>query len=219
MQEAACAIPCTLSDDCDTRAVAPDYGVGQLSAAIRCPATEGPRASMSPRCDALRLAHCPSRQIRTIQGFLSTRGSGPVMIAGLQRERSSLKWRLWTHECNVTKRKEAAATPRSCRIGALAVWIEDWAMRDLSADLSFAVQVCLEEAVANIISATKGDRWEIVVEGERTDQALVAWIEDNGSAFDPTEVLRPAVPASLAEAKIGNLGIHLMRSFASGMHY
>src|SRR5262249_52647310 len=118
-QEAACAIPCTLSDDCDTGAVAPDYGVGQLSAAIHCPATERPRTSMSPRRDALRLAHCPSRQIRTIQGFLSTRGSGPVMIAVLQRVRSSLTWRLWTRDCNVDKRNAAAATPRPCRVGTV----------------------------------------------------------------------------------------------------
>jgi serine/threonine-protein kinase RsbW len=103
----------------------------------------------------------------------------------------------------------------------LAVWIDGWAMRDLSASLSFAVQVCLEEAVANIImySTTKDDRLEIVVEVEREDQSVVARIEDNGSAFDPTQVPRPPVPASLAEANIGNVGIHLMRSFASGMHY
>jgi serine/threonine-protein kinase RsbW len=103
----------------------------------------------------------------------------------------------------------------------LAVWIEGWAMRDLSASLSFAVQVCLEETVANIImyNTTKDDRLEIVVEVEREDQTLVARIEDNGSAFDPTQFQRPPVPASLAEAKVGNLGIHLIRSFASGMHY
>jgi serine/threonine-protein kinase RsbW len=103
----------------------------------------------------------------------------------------------------------------------LAVWIEGWAMRDLSADLSFAVQVCLEEAVANIImySATQDDRLEIVVEVERTDQGLVAWIEDNGRVFDPTQVPRAPVPASLAQAKVGDLGVHLMRSFANGMHY
>src|SRR5262245_4168539 len=112
-QEVACAIPWTLSDDTG----APDYGVGQLSAAIHCPATG--RAPTSPRCDALRLAHCPWRQIRTIQGFLSTRSSGPVMIAVLQSERSSLKWRLWTPECNVTKCTEAAATPRSCRVATV----------------------------------------------------------------------------------------------------
>jgi serine/threonine-protein kinase RsbW len=103
----------------------------------------------------------------------------------------------------------------------LAVWIEGWAMRDLSAGLSFAVQVCLEEAVANIImySATTDDRLEIVIEVERRDESLVAQIEDNGSAFDPTQFQRPPVPASLAEANIGNVGIHLMRSFASGMQY
>jgi anti-sigma regulatory factor (Ser/Thr protein kinase) len=94
-------------------------------------------------------------------------------------------------------------------------------MRDLSPELSFAIQVCLEEAVANIImySTTTDDRLEIVVEVERRDRTLVARIEDNGSAFDPTQVPRPPVPASLAEAKVGNLGIHLMRSFASGLHY
>ena len=103
----------------------------------------------------------------------------------------------------------------------LAAWIEGWAMRDLSASLSFAVQVCLEEAVANIImySTTTDGRLEIVVEVEREDQTLVTRIEDNGSAFDPTQVPRPPVPASLAEAEVGNLGIHLMRSFASGIHY
>jgi serine/threonine-protein kinase RsbW len=103
----------------------------------------------------------------------------------------------------------------------LAVWIEGWAIRDLSASMSFAVQVCLEEAVANIImySTTTDNRLKIVVEVERRDQTLVARIEDNGSAFDPTQVPRPPVPASLTEAKVGNLGIHLMRSFASGMDY
>jgi len=103
----------------------------------------------------------------------------------------------------------------------LAVWIAGWGRRDLSASLSFAVQVCLEEAVANIImySTSTDDQLEIVVEVEREDQTLIARIEDNGGAFDPTQVPRPPVPASLAEAKVGNLGIHLMRSFASGMHY
>jgi serine/threonine-protein kinase RsbW len=103
----------------------------------------------------------------------------------------------------------------------LAVWIEGWAVRELSANLLFAVQLCLEEAVANIImySTPTDDRLEIVVEVERRDQTLVARVEDNGSAFDPTQVPRPPAPASLAEAKVGNLGIHLMRSFAGGMHY
>src|SRR5262245_42186177 len=174
---------------------------------------------MSPRrCDALRLALCPSRQIRTIQGFLSTRGSRPVMIAVLQRERSCGSGRVTAMSTNA---RRLLLHGDLAELERLAVWIEGWAMRDLSADLSFAVQVCLEEAVANIImySAAQDDRLEIVIEVERGDQTLVARIEDNGSAFDPTQVPRPPVPASLAEAMVGNLGIHLMRSFANGMHY
>ena len=102
----------------------------------------------------------------------------------------------------------------------LAGWIEGWAQQDLSPDLSFAVQLCLEEAVANIIMhSVANGRLEIAVEVERKDQTLVARIEDNGSAFDPTQVPPPPVPASLDEAKVGDIGIHLMRSFASGIHY
>src|SRR5262245_56277883 len=103
----------------------------------------------------------------------------------------------------------------------LAVWIEGWAMRNLSASLSFAVQVCLEEAVANIImySTTKDDRLEIIVEVERRDQTLIARVEDNGSAFDPTQIPSQPFPISLIAAKAGGFGIRLMRSFASGMHY
>jgi anti-sigma regulatory factor (Ser/Thr protein kinase) len=91
----------------------------------------------------------------------------------------------------------------------------------MSSDVSFAVQLCLEEAVANIImyGATRDDRLEIAVELERNGGTLVARIEDNGRQFDPTRAPPPAVAASLEQAKVGDLGIHLMRSFASGMDY
>ena len=48
---------------------------------------------------------------------------------------------------------------------------------------------------------------------------LVARVVDNGREFDPTRVPAPSTPISLADAKVGDLGIHLMRSFASAMHY
>jgi anti-sigma regulatory factor (Ser/Thr protein kinase) len=103
----------------------------------------------------------------------------------------------------------------------LAGWIEGFAGRGMSPDVSFAVQLCLEEAVANIImyGAAKDDRLEIAVELERNGGTLVARIEDNGRQFDPTRAPSPSVATSLEEAKIGDLGIHLMRSFASGMDY
>jgi anti-sigma regulatory factor (Ser/Thr protein kinase) len=103
----------------------------------------------------------------------------------------------------------------------LAGWIEGFARQGMSSDVSFAVQLCLEEAVANIImyGAARDDRLEIAVELERNGETLVARIEDNGRQFDPTRAPPPAVAASLEQAKVGDLGIHLIRSFASGMDY
>ena len=48
---------------------------------------------------------------------------------------------------------------------------------------------------------------------------LVARIEDNGQPFDPTQVAPHPLPSTLKDAKIGDLGIHLVRSFASRMDY
>jgi serine/threonine-protein kinase RsbW len=106
-------------------------------------------------------------------------------------------------------------------LARLAGWIEGWAPQSVSPDVSFAVQLCLEEAVANVImyGAAKDAALEIAVEVAHSGDALVAMIEDNGRQFDPTKVPPPAPAPSLAEANIGDVGIHLMRSFASGMHY
>ena len=103
----------------------------------------------------------------------------------------------------------------------LAGWIEGWAQRGVSADVSFAVQLCLEEAVANVImyAGAKDSRLEIAVEVERSGATLVARIEDNGRHFDPTQVPPRSVASSLDEASVGDVGIHLIRSFASGMNY
>jgi len=106
-------------------------------------------------------------------------------------------------------------------LGRLAGWIEAGAQQKLSADTSFAVQLCLEEAVANIImhGGAKDDRMEIAIELERDGAMLVARIEDTGCEFDPTQFPPLSMAKSLDEAKVGDCGIHLMRSFASSMHY
>jgi serine/threonine-protein kinase RsbW len=103
----------------------------------------------------------------------------------------------------------------------LARWIDDWTGDGMSSEAAFAVQVCLEEVLANIImhSSTGDERLEIAVELERVGGVVVARIEDNGRTFDPTQVPPPATPTSLAEAKVGNFGVHLVRSFASRMVY
>jgi serine/threonine-protein kinase RsbW len=103
----------------------------------------------------------------------------------------------------------------------LAGWIEGWACQEVSPDVSFAIQFCLEEAVANVImyGGSKDDCLEIAIELRRENGTLVARVEDNGRQFDPTQAPPPPEPSSLADAKVGNLGIHLVRSFANDMGY
>jgi Histidine kinase-like ATPase domain len=70
------------------------------------------------------------------------------------------------------------------------------------------------------LGAMPGGRFEArPIELERKGATLVARIEDTGSKFDPTQFPALSMAKSLEDAKVGDYGIHLMRSFASGMHY
>jgi serine/threonine-protein kinase RsbW len=60
---------------------------------------------------------------------------------------------------------------------------------------------------------------KIAIELERNGETLVARIEDTACEFDPTRFPLLSAAKSLEEAKVGDYGIHLMRCFASGMHY
>jgi anti-sigma regulatory factor (Ser/Thr protein kinase) len=104
----------------------------------------------------------------------------------------------------------------------LANWAEEFGRSTkLHADLLFAIQLCIEEAVANIImySGAAEQRQEVAVELVQTGTDVLAIIEDGGRSFDPTAMPPRRKPASLEEAPVGDLGIHLMRSFATDMHY
>lgn len=92
----------------------------------------------------------------------------------------------------------------------------------LDADRAFALQLCLEEAAVNVIVYGKPEGAtpkRITVTLMRGAPCVTVSIEDNCMPFDPTCVPAPPVPASLESAPIGGQGIHLIRSFASEMHY
>jgi serine/threonine-protein kinase RsbW len=103
----------------------------------------------------------------------------------------------------------------------LAEWIEGWMPESVPSDLSFAIQLCLEEAVAHtIINSDVGDdQLKIAIELGRNGERLIAIIDDSGRPFDPTQIRTSALATSLDQAEVGDLGIHLLRSFANGMNY
>ena len=75
------------------------------------------------------------------------------------------------------------------------------------------IELAVDEACSNIIDhAYSGQRGEIAIEisGER-NHSLIIVIIDQGKPFDPGSVQEYAPSASLDEAKVGGLGLHLMR--------
>lgn len=88
--------------------------------------------------------------------------------------------------------------------------------------VSMNLDLCANEAVANIINyAYKDhDRHEIHMRLELLEnQALCLTIKDDGMPFNPFESLPPAPFDKIENAKIGGLGIHLIRSLMDECNY
>lgn len=87
----------------------------------------------------------------------------------------------------------------------------------------YALRLCVEEAAANVVmhgtTGADGDADFVALRVEPAQDALRVTVEDRCGAFDPLQVPRPKPPASLGEANVGGLGIHLMRQYARAMDY
>jgi serine/threonine-protein kinase RsbW len=87
---------------------------------------------------------------------------------------------------------------------------------ELSEKTAFALQLCLEEAVTNIMrhGEASGRATEIVANVARDGTDIVLTVEDDGGPFDPTRFAARPRAQALDEASAGGLGIDLMRQFA-----
>ena len=119
-------------------------------------------------------------------------------------------------------------------ISAAARWVESIATDlALPAPQVFAMQVCLEELMSNIVrhagTEPRSDLpWPAKV-SERPllisitvtahDDRLIMTIEDDGRPFDVALAQPKAIDQPLDQVKLGGLGIHLIRTFASDLRY
>jgi serine/threonine-protein kinase RsbW len=104
----------------------------------------------------------------------------------------------------------------------LTAWADGFIQNlGLSHEVAFRLQLCLEEAVSNIIAhgVAASDNPEIRVTLSAAEGSVIAAIEDQGQPFDPSEAPMRPRPSSLDDAAIGGLGILLMRHFVSEMSY
>jgi anti-sigma regulatory factor (Ser/Thr protein kinase) len=107
-------------------------------------------------------------------------------------------------------------------IARMTAWVDGLtAPLGLSRRTAHAVQLCLEEAVTNIVSHAfpSGTVHEVQVALWFDEAVLRAEVIDDGMPFDPLSHELPAAPRDLESAPIGGLGIKLMRSFADDIAY
>jgi anti-sigma regulatory factor (Ser/Thr protein kinase) len=114
------------------------------------------------------------------------------------------------------------------RLDELAVlwaWVESLAAEHaIPADTQFAIQLCLEEALSNIIR--HGYREEpdhsIRVEFSAGGGQVTFVIEDQAPPFNPLapdSTRELPVPSSIDQIPLGGRGISLMRKFAGSLAY
>ena len=100
------------------------------------------------------------------------------------------------------------------RVGA---WVKDWARsHELPATTAERIDMCSVEAVTNIVTHGYVDDavHQIRLSLERDAHVVSLEIEDDGMPFDPRVIARPERPSGLADAKIGGLGVHIVRSLS-----
>ncbi len=122
------------------------------------------------------------------------------------------------------KKKEYSFELKSClsELDALCENLEKYGRQiGLSKKMIFELNLCLDELFTNIISYGFKDGQEHCVRVTLTPEkgAICLCIEDDGIAFDPTQFEQPDVSCSVAQCKIGGLGIHIIKKLMDEICY
>jgi anti-sigma regulatory factor (Ser/Thr protein kinase) len=84
----------------------------------------------------------------------------------------------------------------------------------ITEDLSFELQLCMDEACTNIIEHGYAgmNPGSIILEMEITDESVTMFITDFGHAFEPGNVPKPDITASLKDRLEKGFGLFLIYS-------
>ena len=107
-------------------------------------------------------------------------------------------------------------------VARMMTWIDQVVAHfGLSPRTMHALQLCLEEAITNIVAHAfePGTTHHVHVAVWCDGATLHAEVTDDGRPFDPLAYEMPAAPKDLESAQIGGLGIKLMRNFAETIAY
>ena len=100
---------------------------------------------------------------------------------------------------------------------AIRAWLS---ARDVDERAFYGVELVLEELVGNTIRyGYEGANGEIGIHVSVDPSTILVSITDDARPFDPTVCPDPDPPRSIAEARVGGLGIAMVRGVARAMRY
>ena len=107
-------------------------------------------------------------------------------------------------------------------INKLTVFIEELSEElVLTPELTFNLNLVLEEAVSNVIYYAYGEekQKEISLMAKMSENNLIFVLTDSGKEFDPTKAPDADITLSAEEREIGGLGIFLIRQIMNLVEY
>jgi serine/threonine-protein kinase RsbW len=110
-------------------------------------------------------------------------------------------------------------------VEAARQWLLQWlAPSGVSPRALFRIELVLEELLMNVVRHGHPrpgacDGFSLRLGAERRGDILVLCLEDDGIAFDPVAAPLPAAPATLAEARVGGLGLVLVHKSAQALRH
>jgi anti-sigma regulatory factor (Ser/Thr protein kinase) len=99
--------------------------------------------------------------------------------------------------------------------------LDHFAPAQLPPAQAYGIELVLEEVLMNIVWHAYGEEpgHTMTIEAGRQGDEVVLAFEDQGVPFDPTSAEDPPLPTSLEDAKVGGLGLMLVRKFAREVAY
>ena len=104
--------------------------------------------------------------------------------------------------------------------------LKEWLNRicdshEISDKTRFSLELVLEEAVTNVFNYAfdKTEEHQFSLELNLSESDISIILQDNGIAFNPLQQQEPVQANSIEDAKIGGMGIHLIKSYTKLVDY
>jgi serine/threonine-protein kinase RsbW len=127
------------------------------------------------------------------------------------------------NSANTNAKEQLALRSQMSELARISPWIEHLAAQHaIPKKTQFAMNLCLEEALSNIVRHGYAGVPDCRIEVGYTmpqDGVFLFVVDDDAPPFNPVEAIEPPIPSTLDDFEDGGQGIRLLRRFADALKY